>query len=91
MALLPEKFYINDREVNCKDRDLFMKELNNVCIFETPIEIPPGETTLRSQLFTTAAKFWASYNPDTISRLSKEKNTMKPKVSKSFPKKMMPI
>jgi hypothetical protein len=65
IILLPEKFIKNDKEeIICKNRDLFSKSVNNICIFSEPIIIKPGETiTLSPQLFVVPSDFVDNYGP----------------------------
>lgn len=65
ILLLPEKFIKNGKdEVKCQNRDLFSNNINNICVFETPIEIAPKETiTLRPLLFAVPNSLWVWDSP----------------------------
>ena len=65
ILLLPEKFIKNGKdEVKCQNRDFFSNNINNICVFETPIEIAPKETiTLRPLLFAVPNSLWVWDSP----------------------------
>lgn len=69
ILLLPEKFIKNGKEeVKCQNRDLFSNSINNICVFETPIEIAPKQTlTLRPILFAVPNSLW-DWDSSSISR-----------------------